>query len=279
MDYDDDTFYAQDLEKLIIKDKKYHSKRKKIFLCIFIPLIICILIGVVILILISIKRGGKIFCKYNTTKDKETIRLININSDIEFSLIIDDNTYDKSDSYTFENAGLHSVTFHFKNKLDSLKGFFKGIINLIEVDFSNLITEYIKSMEDLFNSCTNLIKVNFDNATPNLENTKNMFFDCTSLININLNFDTLKVSQMDFMFYYCQELTYLDISNFQLENLVNSQSMFHGCGKLKEILFNDKTRTKNLKIVNSMFKNCQSLEYINTKIFVTKKNNKIKQRF
>ena len=137
----EDTLYAQDLENLVIKDKEYHYKRRKKFLLIFIPIILCILIATVLAIILTMKWGGKIICKYPTTNDNENILLININNDIEYSLIIDDNNYDKNNYHTFEKAGIHNVIFHFKNKLNSLEGFFKEVNNLIEVDFTNLETK------------------------------------------------------------------------------------------------------------------------------------------
>ena len=75
------------------------------------------------------------------------------------------------------------------------------------------------------------------------------------------------------MFYYCVELKSLDLSNFNLDNVISTQSMFKSCSSLKEIKFNDNTLTKNLENMNSMFDFCKSLKYINTKIF---NQNKVK---
>ena len=106
-----------------------------------------------------------------------------------------------------------------------------------------------------------------------------MFKDCESLSIANLNFNTSKVKQMDYMFYYCKELEYLNISNFHLENLINSQNMLKGCIKLKEIEFNNNTRTDNLEVMIGMFKNCESLLKINTKIFRINKLTKLNEIF
>ena len=137
------------------------------------------------------KKGGKIICSFTTLSDNENIRLIRTNEDIEFDLIIDGTEYDKNYYHSFEKAGLHSVIFHFKNKLDSLEGFFNLNSNLIEVDFSQLETENIKSMAYLFNKCQNLTKVNFGS-----------------------NFDTSKVTNMQNLFSFCEELNALDLSSF-----------------------------------------------------------------
>jgi len=60
----------------------------------------------------------------------------------------------------------------------------------------------------------------------------------------------------------------IKLSNFNLENLNNSEYMFGECYNLKEIIFNNNTRTNNLKKMDSMFQYCRSLEYIDTNIFI-----------
>ena len=98
-------------------------------------------------------------------------------------------------------------------------------------------------MAHLFNKCRNLTKVNFGS-----------------------NFDTSKVTNMRNLFYSCKELNELDLSTFKLENVINAESMFEFCYKLKEIIFNNNTRTNNLEIMTNMFRWCRSLEYINAEI-------------
>ena len=164
---------------------------------------------------------------------------------------------------------MHNVTFHFQSKLDSLEGFFIGIVNLIEADFSQLKTENIKSMSKLFKECSNLTKVNFDNNTPNLENINYMFFGCSSFREVKLNFNTSKVTNMEYMLYSCGELAELDLSGFNLENLINAEYMFYNNSYLKNIKFNNSTITNNLQKMNHMLSGCKSLEYINTEIFNT----------
>ena len=96
------------------------------------------------------KKGGKIICQYNILNNNENIHLINIANDIDYNLIIDDIEYSQNTYHVFEKAGNHKVIFHFKSKLDSLKGFFENIKNLTEVDFSEFEAENIESMEKLF---------------------------------------------------------------------------------------------------------------------------------
>jgi surface protein len=241
-----ESFEHNDLENLLIEDKEYQCKRKIRIIIIIVAILIFIgiLIGVFFIVReIKRKKGGKIICSFMTSSDNEIIRLIRTNEDIEFGLIIDGTEYDKKYYHSFEKAGLHSVIFHFQNKLDSLERFFNENSNLIEVDFSQLETENIKSMAHLFNKCRNLTKANFGS-----------------------NFDTSKVTNMRNLFYSCKELNELDLSTFKLENVINAESMFEFCYKLKEIIFNNNTRTNNLEIMTNMFRWCRSLEYINAEI-------------
>ena len=181
--------------------------------------------------------------------------------------MINDKNCGKINSYKLNKDTTYEIIFDFKNKLDSLDGFFEGNINLIYADLSKLQIDNIESMVNLFKNCINLKEVFIDNKTPNLKNLSNMFHNCTSHDILHLNIDTSNVSKMDFMFSDCSKLTKLDISNYSLEKVTDTSSMFQGCTDLKEIKFKENTLTRNLEDMNSMFNGCYSLEYINTKIF------------
>ena len=48
------------------------------------------------------------------------------------------------------------------------------------------------------------------------------------------------------MFSTCGDLTIIDISSFNLENVIDLSYMFQDCYNLNEIIFNESTSTKNL---------------------------------
>ena len=174
-----------ELDNLIIKDKEYHRKKKKKRLLIFLSILLVIIIIIIILILLLRRKGGKIICIYRTTKDNENIRLINANNDIDFALYVDDKSFSQNNNHTFEKAGLHNVYFHFRKKLETLEGFFQNLDNLVEIDFSQLETKNVKSMENVLCYCQNLTKVNFDNKTPNLINMSRMFHESYYLTDVH----------------------------------------------------------------------------------------------
>ena len=267
------------LDNLVIKDKEYYRRRKKKILLISLLILFIIIIIIIVIIIILKRKGGKIICIYKTIKDNERIHIINTNNDIDFALYVDDKSYNQNNYHIFEKAGLHKVVFHFRKKLESLESFFENLDNLIEIDFSQLETEYIKSMANILQNCQNLTKVNLDNITPNLEDISCMFKESYYLLEAHLNFNTNKVKNMDWMFYYNDELTSLDLSNFDLENLESAEYMFGFCTKLENIIFKNGTKTKNLKYIYYMFYHCESLKNINTEIFRTNKISSLFQVF
>ena len=159
------------LENLIIKNKDYYRKRRLKICLIIIPIIFFITIAI-ILIIFRKSQENKIICEYiiDEENENEKITLINIKNDVNYDLIIDDKNYGKKNYFIFESYGIYSVTFDFKNKLDSLDGFFEGNINLIYADLSKLQIDNIESMANLFKNCINLKEVFIDNKTPNLKN-------------------------------------------------------------------------------------------------------------
>ena len=93
----EESFEAEDLDNFIIKDKKYYGKKRKRKIKLLIILFFVITAIIIIIVVIKInqrKFGGKIICKYKSSVN-ENVHLININEDIDFSLIIDEKDFDK----------------------------------------------------------------------------------------------------------------------------------------------------------------------------------------
>ena len=74
---------------------------------------------------------------------------------------------------------------------------------------------------------------------------------------------------MNEMFHNCEELEILDLSNFDTTNVINMDSMFKGCIKLKEIKGINKFNTNNVNNMKSMFQNCKELENLDLSNFIT----------
>ena len=68
----DETYVFEDLENLVLKDKEYRLKMRKIITIVLLIIITAIIITIsLIFILREVlrKKGGKIICYYKTTKD------------------------------------------------------------------------------------------------------------------------------------------------------------------------------------------------------------------
>ena len=100
----EENFNCENLDFLVIKDKKYVLKKRiKLLLIIIILVIIAAIIVVVFVVTKKPEiNGGKIRCVYERTKNDENIRLINENCDVIFKLIIEDTSFDKKYFHSFE---------------------------------------------------------------------------------------------------------------------------------------------------------------------------------
>ena len=107
-------FGNEDLDNLIVKDKEYYAKRRKKCLLIWIPILLVIILAIVLYLVLRPKPDNKIICQYETLTDDENVILINIDDNIDFTIIIDDVKYGKKKSHNFQKAGKHKVIFDFK---------------------------------------------------------------------------------------------------------------------------------------------------------------------
>ena len=64
---------------------------------------------------------------------------------------------------------------------------------------------------------------------------------------------------MDFMFFQCYSLTFLDLSNFDTQNVTNMYGMFYGCVNLATIYASDKFVTTACLEDIGMFFDCKKL--------------------
>ena len=78
---------------------------------------------------------------------------------------------------------------------------------------------------------------------------------------------------MSRMFKECKELEYLDLSNFNTENVTNMEFMFAKCHKLKEIKgFNYFDLTKVI-LKNGIFEECNELKNVEQLLSLFNENN------
>ena len=127
----------------------------------------------------------------------------------------------------------------------------------IEINNQKIFFDYFYRFEK---SGKHKIKYIFENFFPKINY---MFFDCSSLTYLNLsNFNTENVTDMSWMFFKCISLENLNLSNFSTQKVINMRGMFSECSSLKNLnlsYFN----TQNVTDMSWMFFKCSSLENLN----------------
>ena len=137
---------------------------------------------------------------------------------------------------------------------------FSGKTQLLTVDYLK-VTDKVISMENTFNGCKSLTKVNTSNFdTSNVINMVNMFRNCQSLILLDAsNFNTSNVTDMRCMFDLCSRLVSLDLSNWDVSKVKNMGAMFGTCSSLKELNVSN-WKTDSLIKADWMFNKCLNLQ-------------------
>jgi len=87
-----------------------------------------------------------------------------------------------------------------------------------------------------------------------------MFYGCCNLIYINLsNFNTQNVMCMKMLFCDCNSLKEINLSNFNTQNVTDMSDMFLGCNSLTNINLSN-FNAQNVTTMSRMFYGCNSLK-------------------
>ena len=213
---------------------------------------------------------------------------------------------DTSDNICILEEEESNITLKFNKDFTTFDNMFKGMNNLIEVEFVKFNSSGVSKMGFMFSECSNLESVNFGNIDTSsvidmsylfrdCKNLKNielsnldtssvlymdyMFYGCSSLESINLsNFNTSNVKQMRSMFNHCLKLYSLDISNFDLSKVTTMVYMFNNCKGLRKINFGN-TSTSEVETTFALFAGCRNLQSLDISIFDTSKVTNMNQMF
>ena len=221
---------------------------------IIIVIGIIILIIAIILIILFVKKNNNhsstiknniiipndylINATYLST-ESEIVKLISDKFDLNKikNMSIDGNITNPIKSYIFNEKGKHIVYYSFNQITDESllsegSGIFNGIINLIDVKFSNYSENYPDvSFQGMFNNCINLLSADFSQMKSYIDfyyeyfgndiysyyySMNYMFNNCTSLTSINFNLnkenDNIVIVSSKYMFNNCKSLTELYLS-------------------------------------------------------------------
>lgn len=151
---------------------------------------------------------------------------------------------------------------------DATRMFF-NCTNLKEADLSGLASDNVTSMEEMFIGCTKLEVVNLwnthkDNFLENVTKTQKMFYGCSSLNKLTLprKVKTEKLESMFSMFKGCSSLTALDLSGWNLNNVIDMSGLFQYCSSLTSLKLPKVLDTKKIQSMTSMFSGCSALTSI-----------------
>ncbi len=177
----------------------------------------------------------------------------------------------------YENVEYLDLSRINTSKMNSMRGFFRGMDNLKYLDISSFDTSNVTDMSYMFRGVglTNLDLSNFD--TSNVTNMAYMFHS-VDVTNLNLsNFNTSNVTDMKMMFAY-SSIEELNLSSFNTSNVKNMYWMFCKCNDLKSL---DVTMFDTGKVSNMshMFSGCSSLTELDLTNFNTSKVENMQDMF
>ena len=158
---------------------------------------------------------------------------------------------------------------------------FSGLRNVTEiVDISNLKTDNVVFMSNMFSGCESLTDVNLSTFNTNkVTRMINMFSNCKNLNTLDLSsFNTTNVDWLASMFHSCKNLTSIDMSNFNTENVIDMTGLFYGCEKLSNIDLSSFNIEKTTSLA-SVFHGCKSLTSLDLTNFNTQRVNNTMQLF
>lgn len=151
---------------------------------------------------------------------------------------------------------------------DATRMFF-NCTNLKEADLSGLASDNVTSMEEMFIGCTKLEVVNLWNThkanfMENVTKTQKMFQGCSRLNKLTLprKVKTEKLESMFYMFDGCSSLTALDLSAWNLNNVIDMSGLFQYCSSLTSLKLPKVLDTKKIQSMTSMFSGCSALTSI-----------------
>ena len=180
--------------------------------------------------------------------------------------------FDNNDFYNSENDYHYTnlIVIRYDTLLNSCQNMFNGINIIKEVDLTKFDFSNVNNMENMFRSCSNLIKVKFSNNidTSSVSTMKGLFSSCTSLTTIDISkFKTQSLKVMEDMFASCSNLFSIDFSNFETSTVTNMRGIFFGCRNLRYLDLSSFSGN-SVTYIPYVFSECISLIYLNLNNFV-----------
>ena len=167
-------------------------------------------------------------------------------------------------SFDVQNNKTRNLTMKFNynsNTVVSFYSLFSDMTYLTKVDLSKFDLK-INDMVNMFKNCKSLEYVNFGNIdTSSVTSMENMFYG-TGLKYLDLSkFDTSLVTNMKKMFSESKNLLYLNLNNFQTNKVTTMYSMFDNCRSLQFLNLYSFEEKSSLEISNIFLSTKNDLVY------------------
>ena len=201
----------------------------------------------------TLKLGERSLADLNSNKVRLKIYLWNV--------ILEDLDYLFYNSRSIVYIGIKGV----KGNFHSMTRMCSGCIRIKDIDFENLNTSNVATMDYAFHDCTALGKMDLNSLdTSKVRTMKGMFANCESLKDLSIDkIDSSRVQNLDSTFLNCYSLDYLNLKNFDAKNLQTTKQMCAGCVNLGKI---DLWESGNSNM-QGMFANCYSLQELDLSKF------------
>ena len=147
-----------------------------------------------------------------------------------------------------EGKKMINVKIKIDYKLSNFSKMFEGCKDIINIDLSKIEGSIIKDMSNLFKDCSDLEIVNFGNLdTSKVTSMNNLFKGCTNLSEIIglENINTSHLNTINGMFAGCKQLYYVNLSSFNLDNIIEKKWIFD---KNDILTYVDLRNSKNINI-------------------------------
>ena len=139
-----------------------------------------------------------------------------------------------------------------------------GTKNKIKAVYKTTSGEKIKLLNDknIKKEAYKIILLENNKKLRNLNNIINSEFtpDVNGDISVNIEFKK-SVNNLQSLFENIIQLKRIDLTNFDMSNVINMDSMFEGCTSLEDVILTG-VNTENLKSMNYLFKNCKNLKEV-----------------